>query len=370
MKLLGKIPSSMAEIGWKVHVVAGDTASEVPKDLDGIAIHIVPMKRNPSPLKDLHSLVRWILLLSRVKPGIVVIGTPKASLLGMLAALFCRVPVRVYQLRGLRLQTVSGPAQHVLSLMEWITAKSSTKILAVSRSLKDEYCRLGLSDIEKIEVLGLGSSHGVDVDYFHPTRWLASEPPELTLKPAKRAEMPILGFVGRFSKDKGAQELLQCCQVLLEAGITHTILIIGPIEGDEEDLNELRRLNRDAIITGAVKDVAPYYSVMDLLVLPTHREGFPNAVLEAAASGVPAVTTNATGAIDSVIDGQTGVIVPAQDGHALGAAVMGLVTIPQLLEKMGLNARNWAVANFDSNRVSRNHSVFLTQTFKSKVFLE
>ena len=370
LKLLGKIPSSMAEIGWDVHVVAGDTASEVPKDLDGIAIHIVPMKRNPSPLKDLHSLVRWILLLSRVKPGIVVIGTPKASLVGMLAALLCRVPVRVYQLRGLRLQTVSGPAQHVLSLMEWITAKSSTNILAVSKSLKDEYCRLGLSDIEKIEVLGLGSSHGVDVDYFHPTRWSASEPPELTLKRVKSAQRPILGFVGRFSKDKGAQELLQCCQVLLEAGITHTILIIGPLEGDEEDLNELRRLNRDTIITGAVKDVAPYYPVMDLLVLPTHREGFPNAVLEAAASGVTAVTTDATGAIDSVIDGQTGMIVPTHEGNALGAAVMGLVTDPQLLKKMGLNARNWVVANFDSNRVRRNHSVYLTQTFRSKMFPE
>ena len=360
----------MAEIGWKVHVVAGDTASEVPKGLDGITVHIVPMNRNPSPLKDLHSLVRWILLLSRVKPAIVVIGTPKASLVGMLAALFCRVPVRVYQLRGLRLQTVSGPAQHVLSLMEWITAKSSTKILAVSNSLKDEYCRLGLSDIEKIEVLGLGSSHGVDVDYFHPTRWSVWEPPELKLKRAKSGEMPILGFVGRFSKDKGARELLQCCQVLLEAGITHTILIIGPLEGDEEALIELRRLNRDTVIAGAVKDVAPYYSVMDLLLLPTHREGFPNAVLEAAASGVPTVTTTATGAIDSVIDGQTGKIVPAHDGYALGTAVIGLLTDPQLLKKMGLNARSWVVSNFDSDRVTKNHAVYLTHKAKPSMLPE
>ena len=360
----------MAEIGWKVHVVVGDTASEVPKDFDGIGVHIVPMKRNPSPLKDLHSLVRWILLISRVKPAIVVIGTPKASLVGMLAALFCRVPVRVYQLRGLRLQTVSGPARHVLSLMEWITAKSSTNILAVSNSLKEEYCRLGLSDIKRIEVLGLGSSHGVDVDCFHPTRWSTWEPPEPKLKRAKSGEMPILGFVGRFSKDKGAQELLQCCQVLLETGITHTILIIGPVEGDEAALDELRRINRNIIITGPVDDVAPYYSLMDLLVLPTHREGFPNAVLEAAASGVPAVTTDTTGAIDSVIDGQTGTIVPAHDGYALGAAVIGLLADPELLEKMGLNARNWVVSNFDSDRVTKHHSVYLTHKVKPSMFPE
>ena len=370
MKLLGKIPSSMAEIGWKVHVVAGDTASEAPKDLDGITIHIVPMKRNPSPLKDLHSLVRWILLLRRVRPDIVVIGTPKASLVGILAALFCRVPVRVYQLRGLRLQTVSGPARHVLFLIEWITAKSSTNILAVSNSLKNEYCRLGLSQAKKIEVLGLGSSHGVDVDYFHPTRWSVWEPPELTLKRAKSGHMPILGFVGRFSKDKGAQELLQCCQVLLEAGITHTLLVIGPLEGDEEALDELRRINRDTIMAGSVDDVAPYYSLMDLLILPTHREGFPNAVLEAAASGVPAVTTDATGAIDSVIDGQTGMIVPTHDGNALGAAVMGLLKDPQLLEKMGLNARKRAVSQFDSGRVTKNHSIYFRYKVKIPMFPE
>ena len=367
LKLLGKIPNAMADAGWDVHVVAGDTASEVPKDLDGVEVHIVPMKRNPSPINDLHSLARWTVLLSRVKPTIVVIGTPKASLLGMLAASFCRVPVRVYQLRGLRLQTVSGLARHVLSLMEWIIAKSSTNILAVSNSLENEYCRLGLGETKKVEVLGLGSSHGVDVNYFHPTRWSGWEPPEPKLKRARSGEMPILGFVGRFSRDKGAQELLQCCQVLLEAGITHTILIIGPLEGDEEALSELRRLNRDTVITGALKDVAPYYSVMDLLILPTHREGFPNAVLEAAASGVPTVTTTATGAIDSVIDGHTGMIVPTHDGRALGAAVMGLVTDSQLLEEMGLNARNWVVSNFDSNSVTQKHSLYLTQKVRTKI---
>ena len=368
LRLLGKIPRAMSEIGYNVWVVSGDTASEAPRDLDGIEIHIVPMTRNPSPLKDLHSFVRWILLLSRLKPAIVVIGTPKASLIGMLAALCCQVPVRVYQLRGLRLQTVSGPARNVLSFLEWITAKCSTNILAVSNSLKNEYCRLGLSQAEKIEVLGLGSSHGVDVTYFHPTRWSGWEPPEPKLKQAKGGKTPVIGFVGRFSQDKGAEELLQCSQGLLEAGIAHTILIIGPIEGDEEALNELRRINRNNIITGLVDDVAPYYSWMDLLILPTHREGFPNAILEAAASGVPAVTTDATGAIDSVIDGQTGMIVPSHDGHALGAAVIGLVTDPLLLEKMGSNARSWVVSQFDSEHVTKNHSVYLTQKIRPKIF--
>jgi len=254
----------------------------------------------------------------------------------------------------------------MLFVIEWITAKSATAISAVSTSLKDEYCRLGLSETNKIEVLGLGSSHGVDVDYFHPTRWSTWEPPEPKLRQSTGEQVPILGFVGRFSKDKGAMELLQCCKMLLESGITHTLLIIGPLEGEEDVLHELRRLNRDTVITGSVEDVAPYYSVMDLLVLPTHREGFPNAVLEAAASGVPAVTTNATGAIDSVIDGRTGIVVPARDGHALAEKVMGLITDSKLLQEMGLNARNWVVSHFDSDLVTRNHCIYLAQSALSK----
>jgi len=355
LRLLGKIPSAMAEIGWAVHVVAGDTASGVPKSLAGIKLHTLPMVRNPSPLKDFHSLVGWIRLVHKVKPKIVVIGTPKAALLGLLASLLCRVPFRVYQLRGLRLQTVSGLASHVLFLMEWITAKSSTTILAVSKSLKDEYCRVGLGDSKKIEVLGFGSSHGVDVHYFHPTRWLSWEPHEPKLRQARSAGIPILGFVGRFSKDKGAQELLQCCRVLRESGITHALLVVGPIEGDEESLNNLKRLCPETIVTGPVADVAPYYSIMDLLLLPTHREGFPNAVLEAAASGVPAITTNATGAIDSVVDGQTGIVVAARDGDALAAKIMEMLCNPKLVSKLAKNARAWALSRFDSEIVTKNY---------------
>lgn len=355
LMLLGKIPSAMAEIGWDVHVVAGDTESDIPTNLDGIKVHTLPMVRNPSPLRDISSLVDWISLIHKVRPEIAVIGTPKAALLGLLASLLCRVPVRVYQLRGLRLQTVSRLASHVLFLMEWITAKSSTTILAVSKSLKDEYCRLGLSGGKKIEVLGLGSSHGVDVHYFHPTRWSAWEPHETKLRQARSAGIPILGFVGRFSKDKGAYELLQCCKTLRESGITHAVLVIGPLEGEEESLKDLTRLCPETIVTGPVADVAPYYSIMDLLILPTHREGFPNAVLEAAATGVPAITTNATGAIDSVIDGQTGIVVAARDGDALAAQIMDLVCNPKLVSKLGTNARARALSHFDSEIVTKNY---------------
>ena len=365
LKLLGKIPLAMAEIGWNVHVVVGDDVSEAPIDLEGIKVYTVPMKRNPSPVSDILSLIGWIRRIRQINPAIVIIGTPKAALLGMFASLLCRVPIRVYQLRGLRLETVSGAARCVLYLAETLTARASTAILAVSPSLKQEYCRLRLCAEKKVEVLGLGSSHGVDTDHFHPSRWSTWEPPEEKLRRLLENPTPLIGFVGRFSKDKGARELLRCCQVLRESGISFTLLVIGPLEGDEEVLNDLKLFSRNTVITGPVPDVGPYYPIMDLLLLPTHREGFPNAVLEAAASGVPTVTTNATGAVDSVADGTTGVIVPIHDGDALAAAVQSLIANPRFLRGLGKNARKRAVSDFEAKTLTKKNVEYLLSLWES-----
>lgn len=358
LKLLGKIPIEMAEIGWSVHVVAGDTSSEVPKDFDAIQVHTLPMKRNPSPISDVSSLIAWIRLVQKVQPKIVVIGTPKAALIGLVASFSCRVPVRVYHLRGLRLQTASGATKLLLFVLEWLTAKVSTSILAVSPSLGQEYCKLGLSDERKVEVLGLGSSHGVDIVEFNPSRWLGYQPREAILRESLKAGTPILGFVGRFSTDKGAHELLHCKKVLLESKVPHTLLVIGPIEENEEALEQLKLLCDTTVITGPVLDVAPYYSIMTLLLLPTHREGFPNAVLEAAASGVPSITTDVTGAIDSVVDGKTGILVESGDRESFALEVRKLLMRPQLIASMGREARGRVLSDFDSIIVEKNHVAY------------
>ena len=361
LKLLGKIPSGMAQIGWDVHVVSGDNYPKTTEDLEAARLHTLPMVRNPSLIRDVFSFVRWIMLLRNIKPTVVVIGTPKAALLGIVASFLCRVPFRIYQLRGLRLETVSGPTRHILHLFEWVTARSSTKVLAVSPSLKHEYCRLGLSPESKVEVVGDGSSHGVDTNYFHPTRWSAWQPPEAQLSRAIESKIPILGFVGRFSRDKGVRELLKCCQLLVEAGTEHTLLLVGPLEGESDTVESIRLLNPFTVVTGPVKDVAPYYPIMDLLLLPTHREGFPNVILEAAASGVPAITTNATGALDAVRDGETGVIVPVQDGNSLAEAVVRLLGQPELLLEFGDCARERAVAHFEITLVTKKYVDYLSR---------
>src|SRR5207244_4032064 len=114
------------------------------------------------------------------------------------------------------------------------------------------------------------------------------------------------------------------------------LLLLGDFEaGDLVDADTHVTIETDSHIirTGFVKDTAPYYHVMDVFVLPTYREGFPNVVLEAQASCVPVVTTTATGAIESIVDGITGFLVP------VGRSIPLAKTIDQLLKDRGLRVR-------------------------------
>ena len=356
----------MIKRGWEVHVAADDISPRDRKKHRGVHFHSVPMARRPALVKDLVSLARWMMLVGTVKPDVVSVGTPKAALLGLVSSLFHKVPMRVYQLRGLRLETVSGFARHLLYFLEWLSSRSSTHILAVSTSLKEEYCRLGLSKEKKIRVLGHGSSHGVDVKRFNRERWSDWHPPEAELREAIVAKLPILGFVGRLSLDKGSRELFACHSALRESGVPHKLLLVGPIEGRTAMIDAEESNFSDVIFTGPVRNVSPYYSIMDVLLLPTYREGFPNVILEAAASKVPAITTDATGAVDSVIHGETGLVTKVADSSSLISAVNNLLADSPLRHRMGKKANRRVLQYFDSHSVVEEYASFFIAVHRTR----
>ena len=98
-------------------------------------------------------------------------------------------------------------------------------------------------------------------------------------------------------------------------------------------------------------DTAPFYRGMDVMVLPTWREGFPNAVLEAQASGIPVVTTESTGARDAVVAEVTGLLIPPGYPEAIVDAVVKLLRDPKRLFYMGRSARAWVVEHYSEERV-------------------
>jgi len=347
----GQIIDVLKQDGYEVHVITSD-GPEIPS-LKGRAdhVHIVAMRRQVSVIADFRALLGWMRILARVRPDFVLAGTPKAGLVGMISSWVARVPRRAYFLQGLRLEGTQGLERAVLGRMEWLASWCSQVVIAVSPSLADRYRQLGLAAGRPLVVPHHGSSHGVDTEFFRPRQ----RSPELLGEIGLVRDVPVLTFIGRMTTDKGPDTLLGALRHIRSQDVLLQLLVVGA--QDEADsayyLSEFERERTTVVVVPQIQDVRPYLAASEIVVLPTRREGMPNVVLEAAAMGVASVTTDATGAVDSVVDGLTGLIVPVGDEPALAGAILRLLRDPDLRERMGRNARVRAVRDFQPEDVSR-----------------
>ncbi|MHB8486128.1 MAG: glycosyltransferase family 4 protein [Candidatus Acidiferrales bacterium] len=314
----------------------------------------IPMSREIDPLRDVLSFWRIWKCFRRLRPTLTSVSTPKAGLLGGLAAWLSRVPCRVYVLRGLRGETSRGARRFFLFFFERLTCRMAHRVICVSESLRQEAIASGVVASDQAIVLGAGSSNGVDVSRFAPTPERLRQASALRTSLGIARDAAVAGFVGRFTRDKGIQDLLQAFSRLRESFPELRLLLVGEFEkGDAVPAGIHNRIFADPqiICTGFVSDPVPYYHVMDILALPSHREGFPNAVLEAHAAGKPVVGARATGIVDAVSDGLDGILVPVGDAPALAEAIADLLRHPQLAGQMGRAGRERVEREFHPQRI-------------------
>lgn len=348
--VLGPRLRALREAGFKVTLVAGPgELLERTAASEGVEAVAVPMKRGLAPFADLLSLVRLWLLLGRLGPEMVEFSTPKAGLLGSLAALLRGVPRRIYVLRGLRLESATGLNARAMLIGERISAACAHVVLCNSLSLREKALELGVARPAKLKLLGDGSSIGVDTRRYSPG------PSDVRERLGLGSEAQVIGFVGRLTRDKGVPELFEAFHAILDVMPAATLLLVGWFDESEDALGwdlRARIQNHPRIhMTGYVRDTAPYYRAMDLMVLPTWREGFPNVVLEAAATGIPVVTTLSTGSRDSVVPEVTGLLIPPGLPEAISEAVLKLLRDPERRQRMGKSARAWVQQHYAEARV-------------------
>jgi len=357
LKLLGNIPLKMKGAGWRVVVVGGSGSTAADPWNSVVEIVEIPMRRETSLLSDLNSLILWFSVIYRLKPKVVMIGTPKASFLGIISAKCLGVSNRIYFLRGLRLETLSGFNRKVAENTEKLTSYSATEIIAVSKSLSEVYSRLRLALGKPVQLLGLGSSHGVDLERFSPADTKTRH--DLQRRLGFDPQYPVLGFIGRFSQDKGSKVLLELVRSLGAQGHKIQLLIVGEIEDSLKEFESLSRHCHRCVSAGSVKETTTLIQTMDMLLLPTRREGFPNVVLEAAACGVPSVTTNATGAVDSVVHMETGLIAQKESTADFVQQVEALLTDAKLAADLGKKARKRVARHFGQEQVEERYVDYL-----------
>ena len=349
LRLLEGQPEHLGAKGYEVTVISSPGQELSHAQRAGLKTVALPMAREISPLRDLVAFWRLLRAMIQLRPIIANAATPKAGLLAGLAAAACRVPCRYYTLAGLRCETARGLKRRLLVLAERMACRCAHRVICVSESLRQQVIELGIVETKRTVVLASGSCCGVDAARFAPSAERATRAAQIRQTLGIPADAPVIGFVGRLTKDKGLSELVQA-YLKLRARISQLkLLIVGPME----DGDPLPPTIRNAIAThpgivhtGFVQDPVNYYHVMDVLALPTYREGFPTVVLEAHAAGKPIVSTRATGMVDAVIDGVTGVLVPVGDADALAGALGSVLRDRSLAARLGAAGRERVLREF------------------------
>jgi glycosyltransferase involved in cell wall biosynthesis len=341
------------ENGYEIKVVCNNDFDKLYED---ITMNNIPFEREISIGKDLSCLYRLARYLHREKPDIINFSTPKAGLLGMIAGYLTRVKTRIYVQRGLRLETITGLKKAILYTTERLTCRFSTHVIVISDSLEQELIQKKIVDPNKVVRIGRGSSNGIDMEKFNianiEEERLASLKSDLGISPSDF----IIGYVGRLTRDKGINELVEAFETLENKYEHLKLLLVGDFEAADpvKEENKQKIANNPSIIHHPfTDDVEYYYTLMDLFAFPTFREGFGNVSIEAQAMRVPVVTFNSTGARDTVLPNVTGVITEDNTARGLADGLEHLIDNENIRKRMGEDARAFATENFDRKRMQK-----------------
>lgn len=305
---------------------------------EGVRTIELNIERRIAIMKDLKALINLYMLFRKEKPDIVHSLTPKAGLLSMMAAQAARVPVRIHTFTGLIFPWKKGYMRKLLKAMDRLTCLAATNVIPEGKGVRKDL--INICDEAKLsEVLANGNINGVDVEYFKPV----PEIPENTIT--------RFVFVGRIVHDKGIEELKEAFNRLDNA----ELILVGPLEQNINPVSDSCRKwidegNRVTYV-GFKDDIRPYLANADVFVLPSHREGFPNTLLQAGAMGLPVIATNICGCNEIIINGVTGLLIKPHNADRLYEAMKSLTGNVALRKKMGLNARQHIAEKFSQENV-------------------
>lgn len=319
----------------------------------GIRFIEAPLSRSIGPMGDLVALYRLFRILQKEDLTVVHTHTPKAGLLGQYAALFARVPLRVHTIHGLYFPGFMKPQMRFLYvLLERATMQFSR--LNFSQNPEDVPVAIAehICKADRIEQVG----NGIDLRRFEASEHSAAQRAQTRAELGLAPEHVVIGMVARLVEEKGWLEMLRAAAILKAQDSRVRFVFIGGFEPGKKDAIRAEALREHGIddvaqFLGHRTDVPQLYAAMDIFALPSHREGFPRAPMEASAMGIPCVVTDVRGCRQTVDDGVTGFVVPARAPELLAAALDKLVRSETLRRTLGAGARRKAVAEFDENTV-------------------
>ena len=350
----------MASNGFDVKGVSseGEELKEVCEN-EGIVMEAINMSRKITPFQDLKSLWKMWNFLRKEKPQIVHTHTPKAGIIGMLAARLAGVPHRLHTVAGLPLMEATGIKRKILNFVEKLTYSSATRVYPNSKGLYDFILQNNFTQSNKLKIIANGSSNGINTTFFSPAQVSEIEKVALREKLNIQPDDFVFVFVGRIVSDKGINELIKAFSQLQTAenneltGIK--LLLVGGLESDLDPLNpetlaEISQ-NKDIISAGFQQDVRPFFAISDALAFPSYREGFPNVVMQAGAMGLPSIVSDINGCNEIIVEGENGLIIPSKNVEKLKEKMLTLARDKNLYIKLKENSRRMIENRYEQSVV-------------------
>ncbi len=348
----------MNENGLDVLMVSS-TGKEWPGLIksEGCRHQVVPMAREIAPFKDLRSLWKLYRLFRKEKPEIVHSHTPKAGLLAMLAAKMAGVKIRIHTVAGLRFMTTKGWKKRLLMLMEKLTGKAAKYVWPNSYSLLAMINKHRLVHEKKLLVIGNGSSNGVDLSRFSPAALKPDKIQELKNRIGYDAHCYYILNMGRIVKDKGIEELMEAFPELYREFPQLRLIMLGHFEDKLDPVSaQTRKMihQHPAVIHVEWSNEVEYFMhIAHLMLHASHREGFPNTLLQAGAMNCPVVCTAIEGSVDIITDQETGILFKAADAVALQQAVRYAMKNPGLMAEYATKLRRKVESGFSQQYIHR-----------------
>lgn len=350
----------MASNGFDVKGVSsdGEELKEV-RENEGIVMEAINMSRKITPFQDLKSLWEMWNFLRKEKPQIVHTHTPKAGIIGMLAARLAGVPHRLHTVAGLPLMEATGIKRKILNFVEKLTYSSATRVYPNSKGLYDFILQNHFTQSNKLKIIANGSSNGINTTFFSPAQVSEIEKVALREKLNIHSDDFVFVFVGRIVGDKGINELIKAFSELQAAGNNELtgikLLLVGGLESDLDPLNpetlaEINQ-NRDIISVGFQQDVRPFFAISDALAFPSYREGFPNVVMQAGAMGLPSIVSDINGCNEIIVEGENGLIIPPKNVEKLKEKMLTLARDKNLYIKLKENSRRMIKNRYEQSMV-------------------
>lgn len=342
----------LGQRGYEVYAVSAD-GPEVAAILEQEkCTHIVvPFTRRITPIRDLLCLVKLVVILRRIKPEIVHTQTPKAGLLGILAAWLARVPVRIHTVGGLPVMEAKGLRRLVLSWSDRTTYALATQIYSNSVVLRDYLISVFRIPKSKIDVIGNGSSNGIDTVRYSRGEAVVASAKQLRREHSIADDDLVFCFVGRLVKDKGVEELVKAFLRLVVEKKNLKLILLGHFESELDPLDQLTqetiKTHESIIAPGFRSDVSTYLAASDVFVFPSYREGFPNVVLQACAMELPSIVTDINGSNEIIRHGENGLVVKPRDVEGLFDAMKRLAEDPALRKLLASQGRAEVVEKYD-----------------------